>query len=92
MFRPFAVWLPHSEFRGENCLKKSKPCFHLPIQCRCIPVINALLLSATFETYAGLFEFLAEHIRNRALIVVKEMELAAAGAQPEKNLPPGIFF
>ena len=53
---------------------------HCWFRGRCIPVINALLLSATFETYAGLFEFLAEHIRNRALIVVKEMELAAENA------------
>ena len=45
-----------------------------------VAVIYVLLPSPTSETYGKLFEFLALHVRNRAPIVVMDMELAAKNA------------
>ena len=65
---------------------------HCWFRGRCVPVIYALLPSATSETYGKLFEFLALHVRNRAPIVVMDMELAAKNAFTTKFANANIKY
>jgi len=47
---------------------------------RCIPVIYALLPTASSAVYAKLFDFLSQHLSSRSPVIVMDMELAAKNA------------